>query len=267
MSLSNSPQGIPPNDRRPISLTRRLDHKLLGYTAAASAAGVGMMALAQPSQAEIVYTPANQTIATNTSFALDVNGDGIADFTISNTSRFYTGRADRNGGAFPTGGGSHRLHRLDVFPQPANRVIIDAAYYASDLRAGRKVGPLDKWDPTRAWMEICSSGSGSLFDSGPWRDVKARYLGFSFSINGQPHFGWARLNVGRLNNNNCAITAVLTGYAYETIPGRPIEAGETSGKPKTASENNPRATLGMLAQGSAGFSAWRREEKAVEDRN
>lgn len=262
MSLPHSPS------RLSTSLNGRLDQKLLTYAAAASAAGVGMMALAQPSQAEIVYTAANQTIATNSTFALDLNGDGITDFVLSNTSRFYTGRFDhRKGGSFPTGGGSQRLHRLDVFPQPANRVIVDPAYYASDLRAGRKVGPLDKWDPTRAWMEICTSGSRSLFDSGPWRDVKARYLGFSFSIDGQVHFGWARLNVARLNNNSCGITAVLTGYAYETIAGKPIEAGETSGTPKAGSESRPLATLGMLAQGSVALAAWRREDIPIGDNN
>jgi carboxypeptidase T len=40
-----------------------------------------------------------------------------------------------------------------------------------------------------------------------------------FQINGEIHYGWAQLSVE-------ASTATLMGYAYETIPGMPINAGE-----------------------------------------
>lgn len=254
-----------PKNRIPVALTHSLDHKLFGCAAAASAAGVSMMALVQPSQAEIVYTPTNQTISINRGpVALDLNNDGVADFFLTNTSRFYTGAfASRRGAAFPTGGGSIRLHRLDIFPQPGNRVLITGGSYASVLRASRKVGPADKWYDTRAWMEICSSGS-FLSDRGPWRDVKARYLGLAFSVGGETHFGWARLNVSRLKGS-CQITAVLTGYAYETIPGKSIAAGETSGTAKVSDEERA-TTLGTLALGSVGV-AWRRDESGDESKN
>jgi hypothetical protein len=39
---------------------------------------------------------------------------------------------------------------------------------------------------------------------------------------------------------------VITGYAFETIPNKPIIAGKTRGKDD--------ATLGQLAQGASGFS-------------
>ncbi len=57
---------------------------------------------------------------------------------------------------------------------------------------------------------------------GPWLNVKNRYLGLKFIIKGKDHFGWARLTTtGRI--------ALLTGYAYETIPNKPIIAGKTKG--------------------------------------
>jgi hypothetical protein len=47
----------------------------------AVAAGVGMLALAQPSEAKIVYTPANAQIGgTVGKLNLDLNNDGITDF-------------------------------------------------------------------------------------------------------------------------------------------------------------------------------------------
>jgi hypothetical protein len=39
-------------------------------------------------------------------------------------------------------------------------------------------------------------------------------------INGETHFGWARLNVTAAAGAN--IKATLTGYAYETVPDKPI---------------------------------------------
>ena len=61
-------------------------------------------------------------------------------------------------------------------------------------------------------------------------------------------------------------SATLTGYAYETIPGKAIIAGATKGPDDaepTASLKAPTpapATLGMLALGAPGLSIWRREE-------
>jgi len=81
---------------------------------------------------------------------------------------------------------------------------------------------------------------------GDWFNVSDRYLGFRFYVHGHAHYGWARLNVS-INNGNCAaVCATLTGYAYETIPNKPIIAGKTHGR--------DGATLGRLAQGASGVS-------------
>jgi hypothetical protein len=64
------------------------------------------------------------------------------------------------------------------------------------------------------------------------------------------------------------IEGVLLGYAYETIAGKTIIAGATSGPQDAepaASHNlhTPEpATLGALAMGSSALAVWRREECA-----
>jgi hypothetical protein len=68
------------------------------------------------------------------------------------------------------------------------------------------------------------------------------------------------------------IKATLTGYAYESIPNKPIIAGRTKG-PDEASFEGPNAaltlptrepaTLAALAMGAPGLSIWRREESAL----
>jgi hypothetical protein len=105
-----------------------------------------------------------------------------------------------------------------------------------------------------------------------WPDAagKTKYLGISFLINGETHYGWARLNV-RYSSSGRDMAALLSGYAYQTQPNEPIVAGATgTGNPNSESieptsemftapamDAKP-ATLGALALGSAGLDVWRR---------
>jgi hypothetical protein len=92
---------------------------------------------------------------------------------------------------------------------------------------------------------------------GPWANVANRYLGLKFQIKGKTHYGWARMTV---KLSRADITATLTGYAYETIPNRPIVAGKTKGPDVITVQP---ASLGHLAAGAAAIPAWRRSESAA----
>ncbi|MGA8433176.1 MAG: hypothetical protein WB729_25365 [Candidatus Sulfotelmatobacter sp.] len=237
------------------SLNSKLDRKLLAYTTAAGAAGASILALAQPAHAEVVYTPANQTISANQTFSLDVNNDGIEDFDIAD--QFFPIGVKRQGGAFPTNG-SYSNGNLVIFAHASpNRILIDSSRLASALLPAQRVGPNDKWSRQQGRMESCAARSDqSVSDVGQWFNVKTRYLGLAFSIQGQIHYGWARLNVSQ---KGCVITAELTGYAYETIPGKPIITGKTSGPSEVSATERMPPTLGLLAKGSIGLDAWRRD--------
>jgi hypothetical protein len=105
---------------------------------------------------------------------------------------------------------------------------------------------------------------------GDWINVKNRYLGVIFPIHGKTHYGWARLSV-QVSRKPFQATAILTGYAYETIPNKPIIAGQTKGLEQRNKEDfdasdsltipsSPQpASLGALAMGAPGLSIWRRE--------
>jgi hypothetical protein len=106
-------------------------------------------------------------------------------------------------------------------------------------------------------------GVSGNYGCGYWGDAQGRFLGLEFTVQGQKHFGWARLNG----------TATLTGYAYETVPNKPIRAGQTgpvadnllpelrSAPPSSASLQPP--ALGLLALGWRGLDAWRKEPEPV----
>lgn len=74
------------------------------------------------------------------------------------------------------------------------------------------------------------------------------YLGVEFSINGQTHYGWIRLDI------ETNLLWYIEGYAYESVPNRPILAGETKGN---SDETVSNPTLGHLALGAPGLAAWR----------
>jgi len=238
-------------------LSDSLLHQLNLYALAATAAGVASLALAQPADAKIVYTPAHIKIPRPPRFGgvsvpLDINHDGIDDFVIHD---FFGGSAP-NSYAF-----------MGV---TGNRVL-GSNCEASALPAGVPVkfnNDCVSGDGMAGWKTV---GGNSTTFAGPWanggKGVKDRYLGLRFLIKGQVHYGWARLNVTFKNGE---FSGLVTGYAYETIPNKAITTGKTKGTEddgvehlspiSTAAPTREPATLGLLAVGSSGMSIWRREE-------
>ena len=113
-----------------------------------------------------------------------------------------------------------------------------------------------------------SSGTVGFLSNGNWKNVSNGFLGLRFIINGQVHYGWARVNVHlKLLGFGAKINVTLLGYAYETTPNNSIQAGETAAVASNAA--GPEAaktypgTLGALALGSNGLSIWRRKQPSA----
>ncbi len=217
-----------------------------------------MLALAQPAEAKIIYTPAHVVIGRP--FALDLNHDGIVDFYIVyGASHFHYKHALSVCQVMSSYNGP--FCRVSPSMQNQIRAVLSGEEgFAAALHPGAKIQRGDRF-----WYVVPLGGleapnKTSRFWYGPWLDggkgVKNRYLGLKFKIKGQFHFGWARITVTTTQN---AFTATLTGYAYETIPGKAIVAGKTKG-PDVVVEP---ATLGHLAQGAAAISSWRAKPAAA----
>src|ERR1700722_2736952 len=84
------------NSRTPCKFPDSLHHRLNAYALAAGAAGVGMLALSQPAQAKIAYTKAHEVIGLygSHSYSLDLNHDGIVDFSLNWTRDTSAWRQD-----------------------------------------------------------------------------------------------------------------------------------------------------------------------------
>jgi hypothetical protein len=196
------------------------------YALAATAARVGVLALAQPAQGKIVYTPAHKTVPPNQTIPIDLNHDGIHDFGLTNLTHNTTTPFGDFLEASPLNSGNGIWVQRGGFNN-----------YAAALPAGVRIGPsnVKRFQAGRDVMAFRSSGNGTR-SGGPWKNVRNRYLGLKFLIKGKVHYGWARLNVTIAGR---AVDATLTGYAYETIPNKAIIAGQTKGG----------STLGRLAIG------------------
>lgn len=223
------PSSRPP--RTPSRLSDLVRNRLNTYALAASAAGAGVMTLARPAQAEVIYTPSHVVISPYGVHLYDLsfNYDVKTDFVIQ--TKFYS-----------TTNQSAGTQRLIALGADSNGVESRAAA----LKAGEQIGPNRNFSHLGVMAsDWGSAGASTSIKRGPWVNVNNRYLGLKFKINGETHFGWARLSV-EAERGRFYVQATLTGYAYETIPDKPIIAGEENDADDSAEQP---VTLGTLALG------------------
>ena len=167
--------------RKTANLSDSIQRHLNMYAVAASAAGIGMIALAQPAEAKIVYTPSNIPINVNGGVVdLDLNHDGINDFQFS---------------AFSAGSISV-VQGLDIAPAvKSNRVWAVQSHGISCAAAvpkGNNVGPHRRFQ-LRPYSIALALGeyarSGTYYKFCPWIKGKQAYLGLKFVVKGKVHFG------------------------------------------------------------------------------
>jgi hypothetical protein len=234
---------MPKKNRAEAALKSTLERKLASYATAAGAAGIGVLSLTTPANAEVVYTPAHEKIARDQQINLDLNADGAIDFHVLVDLNCFTNCQ------------SHLLllnHGLGT----GDVLWSDSGRNAAALRRGQKVGPRKRFT-SATYVRMATFVTSSLLSSstgtdirGPWANVKHRYLGLKFHIDGQTHYGWARFNV-EVNKLTVRVPlpqlprvfGTLTGYAYETEPDKAIVAGD---------EGAAVRSLGHLAAGAAG---------------
>jgi len=239
--------------RKTVKLSDCVHQQLNTYALAAGAAGVSLIALAHPAEAKIVYTPANMHIKPNTSYSLDLNHDGITDFLVPN---LFTCCSQ----------GQWRGQVIVSGPYHGPNQVVVSNLCAAALPAGKFVGHRLNFGNISAGPQMAYYQGPSFFAC-PWTDQKTHYLGLKFFIGAKINYGWARFRMTWVAHSGW--TALLTGYAYETVPNKGIVAGRKKGPDSPdqgASLTSPvpdkpqPASLGALAMGAPGLAIWRREE-------
>jgi hypothetical protein len=266
-----------PNDSVNIQ-GKTLNRQIAQYSVAAAMAGVSMLALAQPAAGEVVVTRKTihlpvGTISDPMPVGISLSNNGVNDISLSLKSfsekqgrDLFMSNANRNNGALMGG-------HFDL--------------YAVALPRGANIGPVASGESPfffyAGLVELSASSQNTpkycegYFGSNPKTFIgcgnpKNKFLGVSFQINGQTHYGWIRLSVTTTSDpNGSRMSATVTGYAYETVPNKPILAG-TAGTAAALTEkssvelevpqntqNQRGPSLGMLAIGADALPMWRRE--------
>jgi len=208
-----------------------------------------MLALAGASEAEVVYTETHQVTHTGAPLYIDLNHDGINDFLVRTS--LYVGSSGTKVGLSAWG------ERNADNVVAGRRFSSSGGYFfsaASALRAGAEIGPKGNFSVRFPFMaaELFGKDAGSQYSYlGPWagkgKGVRDRYLGLKFVVDGEVHYGWARLSVTLGHERQLGnVSGTLTGYAYETVPDKPIIAGRVTGPDVITVQAK---TLGELALG------------------
>ncbi len=251
--------------KAPSKFSESVHQQLNMYALAASAAGVGVLALAQSSEAKIIYNSAHVKIGT---YELSPTGGLVAPFGIYEANSSWST--------------DMWWARLSFNPATSGAKFVRAArssWSVAALPEGAVIDYKARWGGTRGLVATYGPYGGGTFKHhrGGFQFGHPAFVGFKFLIDGKPHYGWARLTAHVVvvkGTKEKLVSAILTGYAYETIPNESIIAGATKGPDEidTVGQMSPAspaalipesATLGMLAMGSPGLSIWRREESAL----
>ena len=244
-----------------VRLRTTLDKSLKAYAIAASSAGVALLAIAPPAEAKIIFTPAHKKIGMHT--LIDLNHDGISDFQLSLIRTSHC-----EGGCTTTGGIRHGTAftvtnaTLRAYGVAKGNQLYGQGKFAWALPAHVSVGPNGRFPGGNLMAHVNAISGSNEYYSGKWAGkgagVQHRFLGLKFKIHGKVHFGWARLNV--TISPGATIIATLVGYAYETIPNKPIVTGRKMG-PDAGLTASTRSlpTLGSLARGCTELAAWRKQ--------
>jgi hypothetical protein len=243
-------------------LPESLANKLSGYALAAGATAAGMLGMIHPAEAEVVFTPTNETFPPDFFDIIDLNHDGVTDFKFDLYSIQY-----RN-----------FFVSLVAFPRQPNAMMQSAGGYVAVLSKGATIGPHQVFahgSKFRFAGSVGFDGTTSTFTSlarrkhhekglnahssrhfGPWWGVQDKYMGVAFVIGPEIHYGWIRMTITPEFDR---FAPTVSGYAYESVADREIHAGQISGGSDDSVEVSPKPqpNLGMLAGGSVGLPLWR----------
>ena len=256
--------------RAPAILPQETDQRLLAYALAAA----GAVVLAPSASAEIVYTPVTVEIQPHSTFQIDLDHDGTTDFFLHHDE--HSSISGNYRGGFLALGGSANAAVL------ARKLYLEPFALPKDFPIGKdspkRFDPLGGQDALMANAFCYPLVPLDCQSNGAWVAATKKYLGLRFEINGEIHYGWARLTVtASFEPPLHMIRARLTGYAYETEPNKTILAGDRglgpqastgNGHPLDANLTTDRIqqflTLGQLSLGSIGLDAWRQHKQSLE---
>ena len=218
------------------------------YAAAAGSA----LALSSNASASIVYgtvnqsasiTPLNGAIGENSAFAPTFNIDGVPFGLAVFSARSQFGPGTHGNGADAL---NQTLHDgLEINNSGALKRLASGDQVSAGKMSFLKASSLHG-------LALFGTSNGAA--SGTWPKSQQGFAGIGIQKNGHTYLGWLRLEY--FESNGAIDKVEAFDYAYNTVPGGSIAAGDT-GVPEPST-----AALTLLAAGAAGIAALRRRRAA-----
>jgi hypothetical protein len=171
----------------------------------------------------IVYTQFNKELSYNKFLTIDVDGNGENDFYFTSVLIYYDGQSHLYLTASPVSKNGGML-QLDETQE-----LVTNGMWARPLDAGAEIAPAP--GANTIWsnfmikgvaLDVAETSSHVKTFNGPWVGKQDKYLALRIRINGAVHYGWVRMS-----HTTSEERLVLTGYAYNTVAGEKIKAGQT----------------------------------------
>lgn len=157
----------------------------------------------------------------NDTYALDLNNDGIVDFTLESEQNLLNW--DYNDPIiapqyflYLDSGSNDASGSISVTPWLPNPVPLDSGKEIFNLAGYTNGESYENWG--FFIIGVCGDKEESCYQD--WKDKNDKYLGLRFAKNGKIHYGWVRLDV------TSATQWVIKDYAYNATPNKPILAGQ-----------------------------------------
>lgn len=171
----------------------------------------------------IVYTQFNQELSYNKFLTVDVDGNGKNDFYFTSVLIYHDKQAHMYLTASPISENGGML-QLDETQE-----LVMNAMWAKPLNADTEIystpGSNTIWSNFMVKgvaLDVVDTGVPVKIFNGPWVNRQDKYLAMRIRINGAVHYGWLRMSHSAGEQR-----MVLTGYAYNTVTGESIKAGQT----------------------------------------
>jgi hypothetical protein len=228
--------------RGTLSPNEGFERRIMMYALAAGAVAV----CAPAAEAKVVFTPSNLVLKAPpppVHLDIDLNHDGHTDFRLS----------DLAFGTRLSGGGI-----LSVKGAAGNGIVGGRNNFgigASALTVGTKIGSSANFVSQGKLESSFRTNVNGGSDNGCFGNfafVTDRFLGVRFLFKGEIHYGWIQFR-----SVSCGL-AKLGGFAYETVPNKPILAGDRGQEDSATLRSSEPTSLELLAAGNVAMPDWRR---------
>lgn len=168
--------------------------KLKSYSALACS----LITASGAAEAQVVHTDLEPDVVVNclnASYELDLNNDGICDFTIKDNHRTF----------------NSSLWKFEIDAEPASGNSIAGEAGPGLYNHGEISNAFLTWQDAavQPLAYVVGSWTSNGLSGGNWANSDEKFMALRFKIDGQQHLGWVRLSV------DAGYAATIQDYAYD----------------------------------------------------